>query len=249
MRIPAIKGIIRRRILVNYVAEPDVIQNILPNGFRPKLFKGKAVAGICLIRLEQIRPKILPAFFGVASENAAHRIAVEWNKNGETKQGVYVPRRDTDSFINTAAGGRLFPGEHHHAEFKISEGQGKISFSMLSEDATVSVNFSGELDGRLPENSLFCSNRETSDFFKSGSLGYSSRKNSNDLDGITLEIENWKVIPLSLRFVHSSYFEDEAYFPKNSVRFDHALYMENVDHLWHSAPTFRQQLSKAPVAG
>ena len=56
--------------------------------FRPKLVKGKGIAGICLIRLKQIRPRFVPSFLGISSGNAAHRIAVEWDEHGETKPGV-----------------------------------------------------------------------------------------------------------------------------------------------------------------
>jgi len=37
MRLPTIQGVIRRRILVNFRADPGVIQSQLPARFRPKL--------------------------------------------------------------------------------------------------------------------------------------------------------------------------------------------------------------------
>src|SRR5690554_1565673 len=85
MKIPTIHGIIERRMLVNYIAEPNVVERILPKPFRPKLFEGKAIVGICLIRLKNIKPKGFPNFVGVNSENGAHRIAVEWEENGEIR--------------------------------------------------------------------------------------------------------------------------------------------------------------------
>ena len=146
MKLPTIQGIIKRRILVNYRADAKIIQNILPKGFRPKLHKGNAIAGICLIRLEHIRPRFMPEFIGMSSENAAHRIAVLWeNEDGETNEGVYVPRRDTDSFINSAVGGKLFPGEHNKANFEVSETENKIDFAMQSNDGKVSVKLKGEI--------------------------------------------------------------------------------------------------------
>ena len=90
MKIPVITGIIRRRILLNYRVQPEVLATILPGNFRPKLVKGQAIAGICLIRLEQIRPKGLPAMIGISSENSAHRIAVEWEADGATHEGPDV---------------------------------------------------------------------------------------------------------------------------------------------------------------
>jgi len=76
MRLPAIHGIIDRRILVNFTADPDVVQQLLPLGFRHQLYRGKAIVGICLIRLKQIKPKYFPNFLRLSSENEAHRIAV-----------------------------------------------------------------------------------------------------------------------------------------------------------------------------
>ncbi|MBL4704165.1 MAG: DUF2071 domain-containing protein, partial [Flavobacteriales bacterium] len=76
MIIPKIKGIIDRRILINYQIDKDVLEKYLPKPFKPKLVKGKGIAGICLIRLKEIRPKGLPRQIGIPSENGAHRIAV-----------------------------------------------------------------------------------------------------------------------------------------------------------------------------
>ncbi len=95
MYLPAIKGIIERRILVNFTADPDIISKIIPAPFTPKLYKGKAIVGICLIRLKKIRPKGLPGLISLSSENGAHRIAVEWVENNDIKEGVFIPRRDT----------------------------------------------------------------------------------------------------------------------------------------------------------
>ena len=75
MRIPTITGIIDRRMLVNFTIDPDIAKTIVPTPFKPKIYNGKAIAGICLIRLKQVRPKGLPAFVGFGSENGAHRIA------------------------------------------------------------------------------------------------------------------------------------------------------------------------------
>src|SRR5438067_10518504 len=101
MKLSSVRGLIRRRILVNFRVDPDVVQRQLPAPFRPKLLGDAAVAGICLIRLEQIRPAALPLQLGAWSEIAAHRVAVEWtDERGEQREGVYIPRRDTSSRLN-----------------------------------------------------------------------------------------------------------------------------------------------------
>ena len=234
MRLPVIEGIIRRRILVNFRVDPDVIQKVLPSRLEPKLHRGHAIAGICLIRLEQVRPKRFPQVVGISSENAAHRIAVVWDERGISHEGVFIPRRDTDSQINHLLGGRVFPGEHHKAEFKIDETGERIAFSMKSNDGDVSVEVIGRQSERLPQSSIFESLRESSGFFEAGSLGYSTTSDRDRLDGLLLETREWRVEPLSVEQVYSSYFADEKKFPKGSAEFDHALIMRNILHEWHT---------------
>ena len=65
MRIPVIRGLIDRRILVNFRVDPDVLTRILPAPFRPKLIHGAGMAGVCLIRLKKIRPRFIPSFLGI----------------------------------------------------------------------------------------------------------------------------------------------------------------------------------------
>ena len=109
MGLPVIQGVIRRRILVNFRVDPRVMQVQLPSRFRPKLQQGHAIAGICLIRLEEVRPRLVPQFLGLSSENAAHRIAVRWQTEGTEKEGVFIPRRDTGSAMNHLAGADSSP--------------------------------------------------------------------------------------------------------------------------------------------
>src|SRR5438552_12748867 len=130
MRIPVIQGVIDRRMLVNYRVRPEALRAILPAPFEPKLIDGWGMAGICLIRLKQIRPRGLPAMLGMDSENAAHRIAVQWETDTGTREGVYIVRRDGSSRLNQLAGGRLFPGVHHHAKFDVAESDHQLQLSM-----------------------------------------------------------------------------------------------------------------------
>lgn len=236
MRVPTIEGTIRRRFLVNFRVDPEVMQRQLPAPFRPKLQEGMAVAGICLIRLEHLRPKLLPELVGLSSENAAHRVAVVWeDAEGVTREGVYIPRRDTNSPVNLLLGGRLFPGEHHRARFKVDESGDEIKFAMRSEDGAVEVKLAGRVADALPQTSVFRSLAEASSFFEAGSLGYSPTSGGNHLDGLTLQTKEWHVEPLDVKAVFSSYFADEKEFPKGSVEFDHALIMRDLDSEWRNA--------------
>jgi len=231
MKIPKIKGIIERRILINYQVEKEVLENYLPKPFRPKLVNGKGIAGICLIRLKEIRPKGLPKQLGLSSENGAHRVAVEWFENGELKEGVYIPRRDTSSILNSLAGGTIFPGVHHHAEFKVNENNENYNVSFISKDNS-SLSIQAKETTEWNKESVFENLDCVSEFFENGSVGYSPKENNLNFDGLELKAYNWKVTLLKVNDVRSSFFEDEDIFPKGSVIFDNALLMKDTEHEW-----------------
>ncbi|HEY0158691.1 MAG TPA: DUF2071 domain-containing protein [Thermoanaerobaculia bacterium] len=225
--MPRIQGVIRRRLLVNFRVDPEVMQRALPARFRPKLQAGYAVAGICLIRLEEIRPAGFPRLIGVSSENAAHRVAVTWD-GGE---GVFIPRRDTGSLLNRLAGGRLFPGEHHGATFDVTESGNRIQLRMASTDGKVRVEVDGRTGGAL-SSSIFPSLEDASTFFQGGSLGYSATASGDRLDGVHLKTREWSLEPLAIDHVYSSYF---AALPPGSAELDCALLMRNIAHEWEAA--------------
>jgi hypothetical protein len=230
------RGVIRRRILVNFRVDPEVVQRQLRPPFRPKLLGGEAIAGVCLIRLERLRLRFLPSALGLASENAAHRVAVEWeDADGLTREGVYIPRRDSDSPVNRLLGGRLFPGEHRAARFAVREAAGRIDLALRSADRRVAVELRARTTDALPPSSRFPSLGAASAFFEAGSVGYSARRGGG-LEGLRLATRGWRVEPLAVEHVSSSYFADEALFPPGAVAFDCALLMRDVEHAWCALP-------------
>jgi hypothetical protein len=233
MRIPVIHGLIDRRILVNFRVDAAVLARLLPSPFRPKLINGVGMAGVCLIRLKDIRPRCWPSFLGISSENAAHRIAVEWNQEGITREGVFIPRRDTSSRLNTLAGGRLFPGVHHHAAFQVREHDDRYRIELNSDDEHTHLLIEGHVAKELPTTSVFGSIKEASDFFERGSLGYSVTARPSQFDGLELRSFNWQMQPLTVERVATSFFENRAWFPPGSVKFDCALLMRGIRHEWH----------------
>ena len=233
MWLPVIRGVIDRRILVNYRVDPAVLATTLPPPFRPKLYKGHGLVGICLIRLRGVRPRFLPSWLGISSENAAHRTAVEWDDGGQVLEGVYVRRRDTSSRLNALAGGRVFPGMHSHARFEVRESGGHYEVSLRSDDGVTSLSVVGDIAPELPAGSAFGTLAEASAFFQAGSLGYSATPDPRRFQGLELRCHHWQVDPLAVSAVQSSYFDDRTVFPTGSIEFDCALLMRGIEHEWH----------------
>jgi hypothetical protein len=231
--LPVLRGVIDRRILINYRVDPDVLARFLPPPFRPQLVGGAAMAGICLIRLRGVRPAIFPAGLGLTSENAAHRAAVEWDDGHAVRSGVYVQRRDTSSRLNACVGGWIFPGIHHHAAFRVDEKADRYQVELRSDDGATRVRAVGRRAASLPTSSVFRSLDEASAFFAAGSLGYSATPEPSRFQGLELRCFRWHAQPLELEEVQSSFFEDQAVFPKGSAALDCALLMRDIEHEWH----------------
>lgn len=239
MRVPRIDGVIERRLLVNYRVDPDVAARVLPAPFRPQLVAGYAVAGICLIRLGQVRPRGLPAVMGLRSENAAHRIAVQWDSPAGVHTGVYIPRRDSDSMVNVGLGGRLFPGVHRRARFDVRESEHDLHVAFSATDGSASASADVTVAPTLQGSVLFADAEQASRFFEEGSTGFSATRDSCTFDGMRLETPAWRIEPAQVTGARSSFFDDLEVFPPGSAVLDSALLMRGVPVTWSSLDTLR----------
>jgi hypothetical protein len=158
------------------------------------------------------------------------------------REGVFIPRRDTSSRLQSFVGGRIFPGVHHLADFKVSETSNEFCLAMRSRDGKAAVELKAHCTGRLPVNSVFASLAEASDFFARGSAGYSTTRDAGCWDGLELRTFGWHVEALEVASVRSSFFEHKATFPAGTVEFDCALLMRNVEHEWRRLPRLRSNL-------
>ncbi|MFD5202634.1 DUF2071 domain-containing protein [Streptomyces sp. NPDC058375] len=237
---PRLSSVIERRLLVNYRVDPYVAAALLPAPLRPQLVRGQAVAGICLLRIGGVRPAWAPAATGRTSENAAHRISVEWDGPDGVERGVYIPRRDTASRLNAFAGGRIYPGEHGRADFTVREDPDAVRVAFATRDGEVAVDATVEPAGELHGSGLFTDLAEASEFFRLGSRGLSPRAgDGTHLVVLELSTDAWKVTAGRPRSVRSSFFEDSDRFPPGSAVLDSALVMRDVPADWSQGEPFR----------
>jgi len=206
---------------------------VVPEPFRPQLVHGFGVAGICLIRLRGLRPASGRGRVGLASENAAHRIAVEWDTAQGVRSGVYIPRRDTASLLTAMVGGRLFPGAHHLARFRVDEDDGHYRIALAARDG-IHVQVEAHLAADLQAGSVFDSLEQASRFFTRGSIGWSVTRQTGVYDGLELDAPGSRLEPARLVSVASSFFDDPRRFPPGTVAPDSAFVMREVPSRWHA---------------
>jgi hypothetical protein len=234
VRLPRMAAEVERRLLVNYRVDPSHLAGLLPTGMRPQLVDGAAVAGICLIRLGDLRPQGFPRAVGLTMENAAHRIAVEWEEPGGPRCGVYIPRRDTASRLAVLLGGRVFPGAHQHARFDVEETEQRLRVAFRASDDSVDVDVTVQVEPSLEGSGLFADVGTASAFFERGAVGLSPGRDGVRLEAVQLNTAAWRVEPCRVLSARSSWFEDSSRFPTGSVVLDSALVMRKVPVVWES---------------
>lgn len=234
MELPVLNGIIDRRILINYRVKPDVVRPLLPPHLEPLVINGFASAGICLLRLKNIGMKYSPSFLRSTSENAAHRFLVKYENGDEAGNGVYIPRRDTDSMLNVVVAGKIFSWPHYPASFQVNESNGNYSVKIQSKDNHSSLHIDAQLADTFPVDSMFDSLAHASECFHACPVGVSPSTRQKQFKTIRLKTKTWAVKPLHVSLLESSYFEDRSSFPEGSIQFDNALLMEGIEHEWVS---------------
>ena len=63
--LPVMTGKIARRILINYRADPEIVARMIPAPLELQIVNGYAMTGICLVRLEELRPSFVPPAVGL----------------------------------------------------------------------------------------------------------------------------------------------------------------------------------------
>jgi hypothetical protein len=231
--LPILEGVIARRILLNFRVDPEIAQRTIPQPLKVESQNGFAIAGICLIRLEELRPRGLPALVGLSSENMAHRIAIRYPGDTGERSGVFIWRRDTDQKIVQLLGGRAFPGPHGSAQFDVMDEGINLDMSVKTKEGNCDVVFSAKSSSDWNATSAFSSFADASEFFRKGDCGLSCSLKGETLEGIQLQTLAWEMTPLQVSRVRCSFFEDSSKFPPGSVTFDCALLMRGIPHEWH----------------
>lgn len=236
MELPVLNGIIDRRILINFRVKPDIVKGLLPTHLDPLIINGYSSAGICLLRLKDIGMKSSPSWFRITSENAAHRFLVKCPGNEHSQNGVYIPRRDTDSIVNVLLAGKIFSWPHYQARFQVSEGNGSYVVKMQSKDLSTSLHVRAQATNTFPSDSMFDSIEHASKCFHDCPVGISPSTVVNRFKTILLKTKTWAVKPLEILQLESAFFEDLSLFPEGTIQFDNALLMEGIEHEWSSHP-------------
>lgn len=220
--IRGVRAHLRRRLLLTYRLDPAVAASLLPDGFRPQLLDGSALAGVCVLGLESIRPTWSQRRWGLRSENAAHRMAVEWDGPAGVEHGVFIFQRHSSAWHPVLFGGRLFPGVHRKARFRIAEDRDRYAVAMSAGEHSLEADV--EVGGDWTS-TVFASVDEASAFYRAGRVGWSLAHDGQSVEPVTLTTDEWRVEGARLHSLRSSFF---AALPEGSAVFDSVVVMRDL---------------------
>jgi hypothetical protein len=230
--LPTLEGVIARRVLLNVRVDAAVARGLVPAPLEVIERQGAAVAGICLIRLEDLRPKGAPTSLGLSSENVAHRIAIRFPTDDGPRDGVFIWRRDTDRGLVPALGGRLFPGVHGKATFEVQDDPDRLRYRVRTPRGDGDIDLDVHLVEGWSSTPSFASFDDVRAFFSAGDCGFSCALDGTTLEGMQLRTTTWDMAPLQVDGFASSFYEDPARFPAGSVTLDGAVLMRSIPHEW-----------------
>lgn len=227
---PAVRGVITRRILVNYSVDLGTLDTVLPEPFKGREVgeSGKGIGTVCFSRIENARPRFAPKAVGVSFETATHRISAEREADevGETCENcVYVPRRDVSSRFCATLGERALPTELGCGDFRVRERNGvcRIRVDCGDEYAAVEVHETDREE--IDEGSVFDSLVSASRFFCEAGVMYSP--SGSRFESIELCPRKWEIEPVDVAASASSFFER-----LEGAELDSALRMDGIEHEW-----------------
>ncbi|HMK11746.1 MAG TPA: hypothetical protein VK461_09205 [Acidimicrobiales bacterium] len=229
VRTPVLQATLERRLLVTYRLDPDAVADLVPGPFWLHMVGGFAVGSITLDHVTALRPRGLPAATGFTSQNAAHRIAVEWEQQGRRAAGTFVLARHTSARRIAAAGDRIFPGQRERADFAVDDRGPNLSVAFRSRDGVVAVDADVAVDD-VGASELFSRPDEAWRLSIRGAMTASLRRRGGVLDWIDEHARGGRVRAASIERVTSSLFPAAVGAP------DSAIVARDVTIEWRAVP-------------
>jgi len=231
-----ITGTMARRLLVNWRIPLDAARRALPARVRPSAINGHAIAGLCLVRLTQMRFPGMPAWAGLASENLAIRMGVEWDAPQGLRKAVLIFRRETGSAVNAFVGARIRFGIHHRGTFHVHDDGTSVAIRARGTNYRHSLSVRVRPADHIPATSIFDGMPQVETFFRSGECGYSPAAEPGMWDGIRLRLHHWDLQPMEIGHARSSLMDDLF---DGQARVDSAYIMRNIEHTWTAEESVR----------
>lgn len=187
----SIQGRMARRLLVNATTDADVVRPLLPPAVTPAVVGGdggRALVGVCLLRVADLRPGRVPAVLGRSFDGLAYRVAVT---RPDGVPAVHIVRRETADGLALAVGGRLFPGTHRRVDMDVSTDELRVAAGGHGGPALV-VDVIDEPPGP-GHASVLGDDEQASVFFSAATMATSPARRAGRHEGLRMEAPPFSV--------------------------------------------------------
>ncbi|MCB9907881.1 MAG: hypothetical protein H6830_09210 [Planctomycetes bacterium] len=248
MHHPSLRGRCPRRALIAWRLDPVVARRLVPAPLRPKLLQGAAIGAVDCLRLERLRPRLMPPALGLSMELCAHIIAVEWVADGVRRDGLYVLRRDVEVRGLGRAAGLLLPGNPQPAHIRVQPEVAGLQLACHSLDGRSQIDVGGQVSEAWIQSTLFGDAAHMLRVLGNRSGGFLAFDEAGHGSLVELDTKPERAEVLALQRAHSSLFEGELV-PKGAAIPDAALLLRDLVCVWRSQGRVLRAERPSPVAG
>jgi hypothetical protein len=223
---------LEHRLLVNFRVPSPALEELLPAPLRPREVKGYGLISVCLRRHAMPLPPAAGRWISTSAEVAVHRIAVEWEREGQVRPGLLVLQTDVSSIPGLLVASHLFPGPLHRARFESETYEGEVQTQFLQPAGSVQFSFRGASSAGIPRDSVFTAPQEAYGFFKREELALCARKGAGNFGRRQVRHGDHVFEPLHVHDVRCSLFETWAESHGITLELDSAFLARRLMHAW-----------------
>lgn len=226
MFLPSLSARIARRVLLNLRVDPEYWSRSgrLPSRLEPVDVDGASIAGVCLIRLRELRPAWAPRGLGVSTEGAAFRVACRDRDRNGARCVAIIGRWTSSRLVRWTDG--VTPMHHRFARFTSTETASSVEITVNDAAVGDTCHVKASATAAWPGDSVFGSVDEASAFFAQEADGHTVGDGGACLGGVSLTVPEWRVTPLAVEEVTFPWL------PQDVFDVDHALLMRDAESTW-----------------
>ena len=163
------RGTLERCWLFTYRMPVQEARPLVPAPLQLVTHNGEALWNLVVCRVEEMRPRGIPAAFGLSYWHVGYRLHV---RHGDV-EGLYFVRSDCDSALMSLAGNFMTDYNFHTAGVEVSETDARVHISVRSADAPAEILLDRAAPPALPDESSFSSLPEAIAALKTKPFGLS----------------------------------------------------------------------------
>ena len=237
-------GTVVRRFLISYPVSPEILIGHLPPGSECATHDDLAWVSACFVRMDDMRPNVLPKFAGMGFNYLIHRTRARLPfPDGKLREAVLVLQPNINRRLLSTFGSLLTGVGFRTREIDFTDDNGNWRIRMMSEgellyDATILKSSCSE---SISSDSRFLTAQEADDFLLGVSFGGQWVKGQRNLKLLPETHDPWVTLACTCTTHKNQFLETLGV---DTVDADHAITMTQIPHYFGITPV-KTQLNPA----